>query len=185
VAKNAVAKRETTMVVSQRTREAMQREFPPLPEVLEGKIDCRGWLASVLGGMPYQEPDPDFMAREMLLNVFLTEDLNAALTGVEMDGLQDILDNYAGATTGPIRLTDLYVASSNLEDKDGTYVLLSWVSMEDGTFTRTTTGAGGIQIALLRYLAQGIWPIECQIVRDKVTDQGGRHLLKIWPLDAM
>jgi hypothetical protein len=114
VASKAVAKRATQVVVSQRAREAMAKEFPPLPEVLADKIDCRAWLASVLGGVPYEEPDPDYIAREMLMNVFLTEDLNEALTGTEMDGLQDIVENFAGATTGPIRFTDIYVASSNL-----------------------------------------------------------------------
>lgn len=180
----AVVKRETTTVVTARARQAMQVEFAALPEVLEGKIDVRGWLASVVAGVPYVEPDPDLIGREMLLNVFLTEDLNEALMGSNMDGMQDVIEDFVGNTTGPIRLTDMYVLSSDLEDKQGVYVILEWVSLETGHTTRCSTGAGTVQISLLRYLQQGIWPIECQIVRDKATDQGGRHLLKVWPVDA-
>lgn len=180
----AVVKKETTVVVTARARQALATEFPPLPEALEGKIDPRGWLATLVAGVPYQEPDPELIGREMLLNVMLTEDLNTALTGADMDGMQDVVEDYAGATTGPIRITDIYVLSSNLEDKDGVYVILEWVSMETGKVARCSTGSGTIQVSLLRYLAQNIWPIECQIVRDKATDRGGRHLLKIWPVDA-
>lgn len=185
MASKAVARRQTATVVNQRTPEAMAVVFPDLPEALDGKIDPTAWLASLLGGAPYIEPDPEYIAREMLLNTFLEEDLQAALTGAELDGMQDLVEDFPGATTGPIRITDIYVASSSLEDKDGTYVILSWVSMDDGSFVRCSTGAQGIQIALLRYLRAGIWPIECQIVRDKVKDQGGRSLLKIWPLDGV
>ena len=180
----AVVKRETTTVVTARARQAMAIEFPPLPEALDGKIDVKGWLASVVAGVPYVEPDPDLIGREMLLNVFLTEDLNQALMGSNMDGMQDVVEDFAGNSTGPIRITDMYVLSSDLEDKQGVYVILEWLSLETGQVTRCSTGAGTIQISLLRYLAQDIWPIECQIVRDKATDQGGRHLLKIWPVDA-
>jgi hypothetical protein len=180
----AVVKRETTTVVTARARQALAIQFPPLPETLDGKIDPYGWLACLVAGQPYVEPDPDLIAREMLLNVLLTEDLTTALTGADMDGMQDIVENYAGATTGPIRITDFYVLSSNLEDKDGVYVILEWVSLETGKVTRCSTGAGTIQVSLVRYLLAGVWPIECQIVRDKATDQGGRHLLKIWPVDA-
>lgn len=180
----AVVKRETTTVVTARARAAAQVEFPPLPEALEGKVDVRGWLACLVMGVPYVEPDPELIAREMLLNVFLTEDLTTALTGSDMDGMQDVIEDYAGATTGPIRILDFYVLSSNLEDKDGVYVILEYLSMETGQTVRCSTGAGTVQMALLRFLQAGIWPIECQIVRDKATDRGGRHLLKVWPVDA-
>lgn len=180
----AVVKRETTTVVTERARKALAIDFPPLPETLDGKIDVKGWLNTLVAGVPYVEPDPELIAREMLLNVLLTEDLNTALTGADMDGMQDVVEDYAGATTGPIRITDFYVLSSNLEDRDGVYVILEWISLETGKVTRCSTGAGTIQVSLIRYLAADIWPIECQIVRDKATDQGGRHLLKIWPVDA-
>jgi len=180
----AVVKRETTTVVTARARQAMQIDFPPLPETLEGKIDVKGWLACLVAGIPYEAPDPDLIQREMMLNVLLTEDLSQALQGGEMDGMQDVIEDFAGNSTGPIRITDFYVLPSDLEDKDGVFVILEWVSMETGQVTRCSTGAGTIQMSLLRFLAQGIWPIECQIVRDKATDKGGRHLLKVWPVDG-
>lgn len=180
----AVVKRETTTVVTTRARQAMQLEFPPLPETLEGKIDPKGWLATMVAHVPYVEPDPDLIAREMLLNVILTEDDRTALMGGEFDGLQEILGNFAGETTGPIRILDYYVLRSDKSELEGTYVILEYLTLETGQVTRTSTGAGTVQMALIRYLLKGIWPIECQITRDTATDQGGRHLLKVWPVDA-
>lgn len=184
MASKAVAKRKSAVVVTQRTREAMEVEFPELPPALLGSIDCKAWLASLLGKVPYVEPDSDFLARQIMLNTFMEEDLNKALLGSEMDSLQDLVEEFPGASTGPIDITELYVATSNLEDQDGTYVILGWTSMETGIFTRCTTSAMAIQIGLLRHLRSGIWPISCQIARDKVQDQGGRFLLKLWPVDA-
>lgn len=180
----AVVKREATTVVTARARQAMQIEFPALPETLEGKVDPRAWLATMVAHVPYVEPDPDLIAREMLLNVLLTEDEHKALVGEEMDGFQDFVDDYAGATTGTIRILDYYVLRSDKSELEATYVIVEFLHMESGQVFRKSTGAGTIQMALIRYLAQGIWPIECQIVRDKATDQGGRHLLKMWPVDA-
>lgn len=180
----AVVKKESTVVVTQRARDVLSREYPPLPEALEGKVDLRAWLASLVAGVKYEMPDEGFLAREMLLNILVEEDLNRALVGSDMDGMQDIVEDYAGATTGPIRITDLTVVPSSLEDKDGTYLILEWLNMTDGTMTRCSTGAQSVQGGFARYLIAGIWPIECQIVRDKATDQGGRHLLKVWPVDA-
>lgn len=180
----AVVKRQTTTVVTARAREAMQIEFPPLPETLEGKIDPKAWLATMVAHVPYVEPDQDLIGREMLLNVLLTEDDNAALMGGEMDGLQDFVEDFAGATTGAIRILDFYVLRSDVSEVESTYIILEFLHHESGQVYRRSTGAGTVQIALLRYLAKGVWPIECQIVRDKATDQGGRHLLKVWPVDA-
>lgn len=181
-----VAKREAaSVVVTQRAAEAMTYEFPQLPPALLGTIDLNRWLASLLAKVPYQEPDPEYISRAIMLNTFLEEDLNKALLGSEMDSLQDLVEEFPGATTGPIQITDLYVSASNLDDQDGTYVILTYVTLETGIITRCTTSAQAIQIGILRHLKQGIWPITCQIARDKVQDQGGRFLLKLWPADGV
>jgi hypothetical protein len=179
-----VAKRVEATVVTARMKQALATQFPELPETLDGKIDPYAWLKAMVLNAEYTEPDPDYIAREMLMNVLLTEDDTEALVGAGMDGLQDVLEDFAGNTTGPIRILDLYVARSDADKGDGTYLIITWWSHEDGKEHRATTGASTIQWAFLRYLAQGIWPIECQIVRDKATDQGGKHLMKIWPVDA-
>lgn len=181
-----VARREATpVVITQRAAEAMAFEFPQLPPALLGTIDLNRWLASLLGKVPYEEPDPEYIARAIMLNTFMEEDLNKALLGTDMDSLQDLVEDFPGGSTGPIQITDLYVSTSNLEDKDGTYVILTFVTLETGIVTRCTTSAQAVQIGILRHLKSGIWPITCQIARDKVTDQGGRYLLKIWPVDGV
>jgi hypothetical protein len=177
-------KREVSTVVTPRMRQVAELEFPPLPEVLEGKIDPQGWLRSVVLGQPYEEPDPDYIAREIGMATLLAEDDREALMGAEIGGLQDFLEDFAGATTGPIRITDLYVARSDASISDGCFLIITWWSYEDGKEYRRTTGAQSVQYALMRYLLMGIWPIECQFVRDKATDQGGKHILKVWPPDA-
>lgn len=179
----AVVKKEKTVVATVRAQTLLQRELPPLPEALDGKVDLRGWIASLVAGIPYEMPDEDFLAREMLLNVLTGESLEDALVGAGMAKLQEVVEDFAGNTTGPIRVTDITVARSTVEDGDGTYLIMEWVSEMDGSVTRCTTGAQQVQAGFVRYLIEGIWPIRCQIVRDKATDQGGRHLLKVWPAD--
>jgi hypothetical protein len=180
----AVAKREISTVITPRMRQVAELVFPPLPEALEGKIDAQGWLRSVVLGAAYTEPDPDYIAREIGMQTLLAEDDREALMGAEIGGLQDFLEDYAGATTGPIDITDLYVATSDQAIGDGAFLIITWWSHEDGKEYRRTTGAQAIQYALMRYLLKGIWPIKCQFVRDKATDQGGKHILKVWPVDA-
>ena len=179
-----VAKRETTTVVTDRMRKVAELEFAPLHPDLAGKIDPTGWLRAVVLGEPYQEPDPDYIAREIGMATLLADDDREALIGSEIGGLQDFVEDFAGNSTGPITIRDLYVAKSDPTIGDGTFVILTFWSHDMGQEFRRTTGASAIQYALLRYMIRGIWPIECQIVRDKVTDQGGKHLLKVWPVDA-
>lgn len=180
----AVAKRETAVVVTQRMRDVAAIEIPPLPETLAGKIDARAWLQAVVLGTPYEEPDPDYIAREIGMSTLLIEDDREALMGQGIGGLQDFLEDFSGNTTGPIRILDLYVAKSDASISDGVFLIITWLSLEDGHQYRRTTGASAVQYGLLRYIIKGIWPIECQFVRDKVTDQGGKHLIKVWPVDA-
>lgn len=180
----AVAKQEKAVVITPRMRQVAALEFAPLHETLEGKIDPTGWLRCVVLGEPYVEPDPDYISREIGMATLLAEDDTEALVGAEIGGLQDFVDNFAGASTGAITITDIYVATSDAAVSDGCFVILTFWSHEAGREFRRTTGAGPIQYALLRYIIKGVFPIDCQIVRDKATDQGGRHLLKIWPVDG-
>ena len=180
----AVVKRETTTVVTQRARDVLAQEFPALPEALEGTIDLKGWLASMVAGVEYVEPDPDYMMREMLLNTLTAPTLQEALEGSDMLKLQDVLENVPGATTGPIRITSLYVAPSDLDEGSRTYLILEWVSMEDGSVTRCSGGSVNVKSGFARYLMLGIWPIECEIARIPAKDQGGKHLIGVFPVGA-
>lgn len=180
----AVAKQEKTIVITDRMRKVAELEFKPLHPDLAGKIDPSGWLRAVVLGEPYTEPDPDYIAREIGMATLLADDDREALIGAEIIGLQDWLEDYAGSTSGAITITDLYVARSDAAISDGTFLIITFQHHESGTEVRTTTGAGPVQYAMLRYLIRGIWPINCQFTRDKATDQGGKHLIKVWPVDA-
>jgi len=101
-----VAKRVEATVVTARMKQALATQFPELPETLDGKIDPYAWLKAMVLNAEYTEPDPDYIAREMLMNVLLTEDDTEALVGAGMDGLQDVLEDFAGNTCtwpGPTR----------------------------------------------------------------------------------
>lgn len=180
----AVAKQEKTIVVTERMRRVAEIDFAPLHPDLAGKIDERGWLRAVVLGEPYTEPDPDYISREIGMATLLAEDDREALIGAEIIGLQDWLEDYAGNTSGAVEIRDLYVARSDASISDGTFLIITFWHHESGTEVRCTTGAGPVQYAMLRYLSRGIWPIACQFVRDKATDQGGKHLIKVWPVDA-
>lgn len=159
-------------------------ELPALPPAIAETVNLRGWLASLLVGADYHEPDEGYLAREMGLNTLLGSIEDMASDADGLPGIQDIVENFAGATTGPIRVTDIYVTSSSLDEGQKTYLILTYISLENNEEVRCSTGATAIQFGMARYLMGGIWPIECQIVRLATKDKGGRHLLKVWPVDA-
>lgn len=180
----AVAKQEKVIVVTARMQAVADMPFAPLHPDLAGKIDERAWLRAVVLGEAYTEPDPDYIAREIGMATLLAEDDREALIGAEINGLQDWLDDYAGSSSGPVEIRDLYVARSDASISDGVFLIITFWHHESGTEVRVTTGATSVQYAMLRYLSRGIWPINCQFVRDKATDQGGKHIIKVWPVDA-
>lgn len=155
-----------------------------LPAALADTIDLTGWLRSLVTGCEYEEPDPEAMAKQMMMLTLSAETADQILSEDDMPGLQDIVDNFPGATTGPIEINSLYVAPSNLEDKTGTYVILGWVNEETRVFERASTSAAAIQTGIIGMLGLGIWPIRCQIVRIASKDKGGRHLLKMFPAEG-
>lgn len=155
----------------------------PLPEALEGKVDVRGWMVSLFTGAEYIEPDPEGLTRDMLFQSLMATTSAEILSDSAMDSLQDLLEDFAGNTTGPIRITDLYVASSDMEDGAPTYIIMTWVDMTTGQEYRASTGASIIQRKLISHLVIGHWPVECQLVRDKFTDVSGKHMLNLWPVD--
>lgn len=167
----------------ERAARILNGEMAQLPEQLRDTIDLRGWLASLVMGREYKEPDPNYLSREMALNVLLDESGELSDEPSELPHLQDLVANFAGETTGPIRITDLYVVPSSLEEGARTYMILTWVSLDDGTVTRCSGGSTPVQVRIAKMLMIGKWPIDCQIVRDQTKDKGGRFLLTVWPVD--
>lgn len=157
--------------------------LPELPAQLAGTVNLRGWLASLLTGADYNEPDDGYLSREMGLNVLLNAESALDSDMAELPHLQDVVEDYAGATTGPIRITDLYVVPSDLSEGSKTYMILTWVNMETNETMRVSGGSTPVQFRIASQLMVGNWPIECQIVRDRTKDKGGRFLLTVWAVD--
>lgn len=167
----------------ERAMQVVEGQMSPLPPALAETIDLRGWLKSLLTGADYSEPDPGYLSREMSLNVLLGEGTGLTSEPDELPHLQDIVDDFPGATTGPIRITDLYIVPSSLDEGSKTYMILTWVSLEDNIVTRCSGGSMPVQTRIAKQLMVGNWPIDCQIVRDKTKDKGGRFLLTVWAVD--
>lgn len=167
-----------------RVNQVLNGALPELPAELSGTVNLRGWIASVFTGADYTQPDPDYLSREIGLNILMGDGDILSADALELPHLQDIVEDYPGATTGPIRIQDLYVVPSDLDEGSATYMILTWTNLETNETVRCSGGSQPVQVRLIRCLMAGMWPIECQIARDKSKDKGGRFLLTVWPVDA-
>lgn len=156
----------------------------PLPPVLAGLIDLKGWLRSLTENVDYEPPNPDYMAQRMLLTTLMAPTPEALYGESELDGLQKLIPDLPGQSTGNIVIDDLYVAPSSLSEGSKTYILLTYTVQRSMLQVTTSTGASRLQSTFLGFLAMGVWPIEGQIVRSKSTDRGGRHLFAFYPVDV-
>lgn len=181
MAKKEVALRGSNSQV-ERARSITEGALPALPEELAATVDLRGWIKALLLGEEYTEPDPGYLSREMALNILLSpgEPLTEDIDGLAH--LQDIVPEYAGASTGPIRITDLYVVPSSIEEGVNCYLILTWVSMEDNIVTRCSGGSQSVQINLIKCLMAGMWPIDCEIYRTDTKLKGGKFMLSVGPV---
>lgn len=154
-----------------------------LPPELKGLFDVKAWLTALLTKTPYTEPNPDFMQTRMALMTLQSETVEELLADKDLEGLQKVIPDAPGMSTGPIMLTSLYVAKSDQQEGNPCYMLFSYVTKATGIETTTTTGATQLQIQWASMLAMGIWPIEGVIKRTDRKDRGGRYLLKFYPED--
>ena len=154
-----------------------------VPEVISSVVNVTAWVSAVLTGSAYIEPDPEFVARRIAFATITAETIEAVFAQANIKGLQKIIPDTPGATTGPLELVDLYVASSDFETGNPSYVIVTAIDMELGTELKFTTGATGVQSTLIGLLLHGVWPIKCQIKRGDGKDKGGRHLLFVLPPD--
>lgn len=155
----------------------------PLPPALEGLFELRAWFESLARKVEYKPLNPDYMAERMLALTLMSGSVEELLSPKNLTGLQDLIPNTPGATSGPIRITEIYVDKSDQEDGNRCYILFSYISLETGMETTTTTGATQVQAVFLTWLALGQWPIECRITRGDRTDRGGRYMFLIQPVE--
>lgn len=157
--------------------------FANVPEALGAIIDVEAWASAVLRKTPYREPNPDFVSTMIAWQTITAQSVEEVFKSVGIRKIQEMLPNVPGATTGPIEITDLYVATSDFETGNPSYVIITAVSLDDGEEWKATTGATNVQATILGLLVNGMWPIRCQIKRGDSKDKGDRYLLFVLPPD--
>lgn len=166
-----------------RTRSLPAINFDKFPEAISAIVDVRGWASAVLRKTPYDEPNPDFISTMLAWQTMTAQSVEDAFSQAGVRQVQKMLANAPGATTGPIEITDLYVASSDFETGNPTYVVITATDLTSGEEWKATTGATNVQATLFALMANGAWPIRCQIKRGESKDKGGRYLLFVLPPD--
>jgi hypothetical protein len=155
-----------------------------LPKAVTDVIDVQGWARSLITHEVYKEPDPDYLARLLLLQTLSAESLDALFEQGAIAKLQEAIPNVPGAGTGPIEIYDLYVTDSDFGEGAPTYLILSTRHLEHGMEKRYTTGATQIQAQVMLAICKGWWPLKCQISRTDRKDKGDRYMFWLIPPDT-
>jgi hypothetical protein len=179
-----VEKTAKTGTVVARNKSALAPHFAnpaPLPPELSGLFDIRAWIHSLTTRAEYEELNPDFMAQRMMMLTLSATTAEEVMQDVPMDGLQKLILDAPWQSSGNITIHGLYVAKSDKQDGNRTYMLLEWFDKTTGADVTTTTGATKLQLQFASLLALGVWPIQGQIKRTDRKDRGGRHLFSFYP----
>lgn len=169
--------------VARRTAAVPALDFSLVPDEINQIINMRGWVASILGKAEYTEPDPEYISRMIAFQTITAETIEEVFTQARVGKMQEMLADTPGATTGPIEITDLYVAKSDFETGNPTFVIITATDLTTGEEWRRTTGATNVQATILGLMLKGMWPIRCQIKRGDQKDKGGRFLMFVLPPD--
>lgn len=162
------------------------RKIPDLrrmPAALMTVVNGEAWCAAILYGERYKEPDPEFISKMLAAKAMFAETPEEVMDAAGVRRLQTWLPNTPGATTGPLECTDIYVAESDFETGNPTYVIFSAISLETGEEHRYSTGATNIQASFIGLLRNGVWPIRFQVKRGDSKDKGDRYLMLMLPPD--
>lgn len=164
-------------------RSVPQIDLSKIPPEINAIIDVRGWASALLAKTEYVEPNPDFISTMIAFNVITSETVEDAFSQAGVGQLQKMLANRPGETTGPMEITDLYVASSDFETGNPCYVIVTATLLDTDEEIKFTTGATNVQATILALMRLGMWPIRCQVKRGDTKDKGGRYLLFVLPPD--
>lgn len=154
-----------------------------IPEGVSTIINMEAWASAIVRGTKYVEPAPGFIERTIALKAITAETVDEVFERAEIRRVQQWIPDTPDATSGPLELIDLYVAPSDFETGNPTFVIMTVISTETGEEFKATTGAMNVQASLIGLLANGVWPIRFQIKRGDVKDKGGRYLLFMLPPD--
>jgi hypothetical protein len=146
-------------------------------------INPEAWARAIVYGEKYTEPDPNFISRMLALLSIMADTPEEAFAQAGVRRVQKWVPDQPNATSGPFEITDLYVAESDFETGNPTYVIISAMHLETGEAFKATTGATNIQATIIGLLNNGVWPIRCQIKRGDSKDAGGKYLLFLLPPD--
>lgn len=163
--------------------ERRQVDFSKLPPDFFTIINPQAWVDAILHGDKYREPDPDFISRLLAAQSIFADTIEEAFAAGGVRKLQEWLPDMPNASTGPMEITDLYVAESDFETGNPTYVLVSAVMLGSGEEVKFSTGATNVQATLIGLLRLGTWPIRCQCKRGDSKDKGGKYLIFVLPPD--
>lgn len=153
------------------------------PAALAAIIDLEAWAQALVFRTAYKEPNPDYLSTMLALQTIMGMTMEEVFRSQGIKGLQEILADTAGATTGPLEITDLYVAETDFETGAPCYVVVTAVDLELGTELKFTTGAQNVQATFIGLLKLGTWPIKCQFKRGDSKDRGGKYLIFMLPPD--
>lgn len=154
-----------------------------LPDALSGTIDLHAWYKSLANGDKYISKDPNAIMRKLVMQTANAKTADELFERNKAFGLQGLIPNVPGRGSGPIDIIGLNVVESHMDGGIPCFMVLEIQSRRTGETLITTTGAQEMQMQVLGCLTFGIWPIPCQIKRIDVKDKGGRHMLRLYPLD--
>lgn len=169
--------------ISARKSTMPQLNLKHIPAALGAIVNVEAWASAILRGTPYAEPDPDFISRMIAWETISAQTIEEAFEQNKVRRIQKMIADSPGATTGPIEITDLYVASSDFETGNPTFLIISATDLTTGESWRATTGATNVQATIMALMLNGMWPIRCQIKRGDSKDRGGKYLLFVLPPD--
>lgn len=167
--------------VAKRTQQQIAAlKFPPaLGEFING----HAWANAILTGAKYTEPDPEFISRKLALDAIMAGSVEEVFQNAGILKVQEMVPDSPGASSPPFEVTDLYVAESDYETGNPTYVIIEGTWLNSGNTFKCHTGATNIQATLIGLLANNAWPIRAKFKRGESKDRGGRYLLFLMPPD--
>lgn len=174
---------EAQIVVQTSIETVLLEQKSLLPAALDGAFELMPWYRSLTLREPYEEKDPERIARKIMLRTFQAKDAASVFEHQKPFGLQGLVRNQPGASTGPIDIVDLYVAESEHKTGVPCFMVMEIMSRVTGDLLTTTTGAQELQAQVLSLVALGVWPITCEIKRIDAKDRGGRYMFRAFPLD--
>lgn len=154
-----------------------------LPAPFSAIINFESWARAIVLKEKYHEPNPDFISTMLAMQAISAETIEDVFQASGILKLQEMLPDAPRESTGPLEIIDLYVASSDFETGNATFVILTAVKMMTGDTIKFSTGATNVQATLIGLLRHGVWPMKIQIKRGESKDKGGRFLLHVLPPD--